>query len=50
MVQAMRADPLAAEFRVEVIWLLVKTPNNGGRFERHAISLGRVSSAQTLRD
>lgn len=50
MVQAMRADPLAAEFMVEVIWLLVQTPNDGGRVERHSISLGRVSSAEYLRD
>jgi 2'-5' RNA ligase len=50
MVQAMRAEPLSAEFMIEIIWLLIKTPTDGGRFDRHAFPLGGVVAAELLRD
>jgi 2'-5' RNA ligase len=50
MIQAMRADPLAAEFIVEAVWLSVKPSNDGGRMERHSFPLGGVTSAELLRD
>ncbi len=50
MVQTMRAEPLSAEFMVEIIWLLIKNPTDGGRFDRHAFPLGGVVAAELLRD
>jgi 2'-5' RNA ligase len=50
LVKAIRADPLIAEFMVEVVWLVVRTPNEGGRVERIPVPLGRVSPVELLRD
>jgi 2'-5' RNA ligase len=50
LVKAMHADPLVAEFTVEVIWLVVQTPSEGKRVERIPIALGRVAPVELLRD
>jgi 2'-5' RNA ligase len=50
LVQAMRAEPLEAEFLVEAIWLVRQTPGEEKRYERHSIPLGGVARAELLRD
>ena len=45
LVQQMRVEPIVAEFRVEVIWLVTQTFGDGGRFVRQPIALGSAPSA-----
>ncbi|MCC6457308.1 MAG: 2'-5' RNA ligase family protein [Caldilineaceae bacterium] len=50
LVQAMRAEPLEAEFVVESVWLVRQTPGEEKRYERYPIPLGGVARAELLRD
>ena len=50
LVREIRAEPLTAEFKVEVIWLVTQTFGEGGRFERQPIPLGQVATAELMRD
>ena len=50
LVRTLQADPLVAEFMVEVVWLVVRTPKEDGRVERIPVPLGRVAPVELLRD
>ena len=50
LVQAIRADPIVAEFKVEVIWMIAQYVGEEARFERYPIPLGRVARVELLRD
>jgi 2'-5' RNA ligase len=50
LVRAIRAEPIEAEFMVEVIWLVVQTIAETTRYDRYPISLGKVSPVELLRD
>lgn len=50
LVREIRAEPLTAEFKVEVVWLVTQTFGEGGRFERQPIPLGQVAAAELMRD
>ncbi len=43
LVQQMRADPLNAEFEVEVIWLMTQSFGEGARIDRLPIPLGPIA-------
>ena len=50
LVRAMNADPLAAEFDVDTIWLVRQTLREEKRYERYPVPLGGVARAELLRD
>lgn len=50
LVRTIQAEPIEAEFVVEVIWLIVQTLGESTRYDRYPISLGKVSPADLLRD
>ena len=50
LVREIRAEPLTAEFKVEVVWLVTQTFGEGGRFERQPIALGKIAPAEVMRD
>jgi 2'-5' RNA ligase len=50
LVRAIRAEPIEAEFEVEVIWLIAQIHAGTTRYERYPITLGKVSPAELLRD
>jgi 2'-5' RNA ligase len=43
LVREIRAEPLTAEFKVDVIWLVTQSVGNGTRFDRHPIALGPIA-------
>jgi hypothetical protein len=49
LVHAMRAEPIAAEFKVEAIWLMMQRVDHGTRVERYPIPLGRLAAAELSR-
>jgi 2'-5' RNA ligase len=50
LVRSMRAEPLAAEFMVEVVWLVTQSVGEETHFDRYPIQLGRVAPVELLRD
>lgn len=43
LVRQMRAEPIVADFGVEVIWLVIQTSGEGGRVIRQPIALGTAT-------
>jgi hypothetical protein len=41
LVRTVRAEPVAGEFKVDAVWLVTQTSDNGPRFDRQPIPLGR---------
>jgi 2'-5' RNA ligase len=50
VVRELHADPIEAQFRVDVIWLLTHSSGEPGRVERQPIPLGRVPTVELLRE
>lgn len=40
LVREMRAEPLAAEFKVDTVWLVAQSIGESAKFDRHPIALG----------